>query len=507
MSRSRAYSAVAACAVVVYLGALQNRFALDDNTIVLYNSLVHAPAGMWQAFLHSYWPVEVGGGLYRPLVIATYAADWALGWGGVAWFHAVNLVWHAAASVMVAVLAQRWAADEAGDGTRAGLIAGLVFAVHPVHVEAVANIVGRAELMAGLFAVLAVYAAVGRDAVGWSAAALVCGLMSKENAAVVPGLIVWGWIVGLARPPRRRMLVYLASWLAVGAAYTAVRWTILNPFSRIENIAPVFVGASPWAIRWTAVAAFADVARLLVFPLTLRVDYSPAERTLVSSPFDGRFLVGLLCVVAWGALLVRAWRRGRRGEAFGLGWIAVALAPVANLVFPVGVLVAERTLYLPSVGLALATGGWLSGLGRRRAWVVLGVLVVAGGVRTALRVPVWRDATTVVLSELEDSPRSYDGPARMAGIYLSRRDPEKAILAVRTSTAIYDRYPWVYVWGADAAFTARHFALADSMLQHLEQLCSHCTYYYRYEAGGAMARGDRESADSLLRRAKSLEQR
>ena len=265
---------------------------------------------------------------------------------------------------MVAMLVRRWSGD------RAALVAGLLFAVHPVHVEAVANIVGRAELMAALFALLAVYAALGRDSVGWSAAALVAGLLSKENAAVVPGLILWGWMLGLTRPSRNRMLIYGATWVAVGVVYVAVRATVLRDTALIYNLAPVFIGASPLAIRLTAVAAFADIARLLVFPLTLRVDYSPAERTLVTSILDPRFALGLLCLLIWGVLLVLAWRRGRRMEAFGLGWIAVALLPVANLVFPVGVLIAERTLYMPSAGLALAVGAWLKDLApaRLRWW-------------------------------------------------------------------------------------------------------------------------------------------
>ena len=482
--------------MIVYLGALWNRFALDDNPVVLFNPLLHSPGSVWHAFLSSYWPPEVGGGLYRPLAIASYALDWRI--GQVAWFHAVNLLWHAGASVMVAVLARRWS----GDG--AALLSGLLFAVHPVHVEAVANIVGRAELMAALFALLAVYAALERDSLGWSAVALVGGLLSKENAAVIPGLIVWGWMLGLGRPARRRMLAYAATWVAVGAAYVAGRETVLRDTALIHNLAPVFIGASPWAIRLTAVAAFADVARLLIFPLTLRVDYSPAERTLVTSPLDPRFALGLLCLAAWGGLVALASRRGRRVEAFGLGWIAIALLPVANLVFPVGVLVAERTLYLPSAGLALAAGAWLKDLAPERLRVVVAALVVAGGVRTALRVPVWRDATFVIISELEDSPRSYDGPARMVGVYLSRRQPEKAIAAYRASTAIFDRFPWVYVWGADAAFGLGRPVLADSMLRRLEQLCHHCAYYYRYEAGGALARGDTATADSLLARAREF---
>src|SRR6266568_3592874 len=202
--------------------------------------------------------------------------------------------------------------------------------------------------MAALFALLAVYAALAHDRLWWSAA----GLLSKENAVVAPALIVWGWIMGLApRPSRQRMAMYAGVWVAVGLAYVVVRWAVLG-HELVGRPAPVFFGASPVAVRLTAVAALADVVRLLVFPLTLRVDYSPGERTLVPTPLDSRFTLGLLCVAAWSALLWLTWRRGRRVEAFGLGWIAIALFPVSNLVVPVGVLLAERTLYLPSAGLA-----------------------------------------------------------------------------------------------------------------------------------------------------------
>src|SRR5207247_2281164 len=166
-------------------------------------------------------------------------------------------------------------------------------------------------------------------------------------------------------------------------------------------------GAAPWPVRLTAIAALADIGLLLIFPLTLRVDYSPAERTLVTSPLDGRFLIGLACLAIWGVLLGRAWRRRRRVEALGLAWIAIAYLPVANLLFPSGVLVAERTLYAPSIGLALALGAWLARLELRRAALVAGLLLLAGGVRSAVRVPVWHDDLSVVVSILGGSPASY----------------------------------------------------------------------------------------------------
>ncbi len=482
MTPKRVFLVVAVCAAVVYLGALWNRFAFDDLPIVLWNSLFRQPGAWRRAFASSYWPPEMGGGMYRPLTVASYAIDWLV--ARAAWFHAVNLLWHAGTSVAVAALARRWAGDNAA------LAAGLVFAVHPVHVEAVANIAGRAELMAALFAVLAVYAALARDRIAWSALAGALALLCKENGAVVPALIAWGWIVGLARPSRRRVTLYAVSWIGVGVLYAIVRESVLRPYAGVFNVAAQFVGASPLQIRLTAVSAFADFARLLVFPLHLRVDYSPAERTLVATPLDWRFALGVLCLLAWAALLVLAWRRGRRVEAFGLGWIGVALLPVANLLYPAGVLVAERTLYLPSVGLALAAGAALGAwvergaAPRRLAWV-LGLVVVTGGVRTALRVPVWRDQLTVVLSELEDSPRSFDGPARMVGIYLSQHKPQQAFEAFSIAERIYNQLPWLFMAGADVAFNLGRSGLADSMLARLEQLCSRCEFYYRFEAAAA----------------------
>ena len=494
MSARRLYASVAACATVVYVGALWNHFALDDNQIVQFNKVVLQLSGVWRAFVSPYWPPVIGGGLYRPLPLASYAIDWQLG-GAAWWFHAVNVAWHAGASVAVAWLARQWS------GERAALAAGLLFAVHPVHVEAVANIVGRAELMAALFAILSVYAALTHDRLWWSAAALAAGLLSKENALVAPALIVWGWMMQIVpRPSRRRMAAYAGVWLALGTVYVVVRWNVLG-HELVGRPAPVFFGATPVAVRLTAVAALADVARLLIFPLTLRVDYSPAERTLVATPFDPRFALGLLCVAAWAALLWLTWRRGRRVEAFGLGWTAVALFPVSNLLVPVGVLLAERALYLPSAGLALAVAAWLKDLDTRRLAVVLSLVVVAGGVRSALRVPVWRDTRAMITSELEDSPNSFAGPAHMVVMYLTGHQPAAALEAYRRATEIYDvTLPWLQIQGAEAAFATGHAALADSLLDRVELVCRPCDFYYRYEASVARARGYPVAADSFAAR-------
>ncbi len=491
----RLYLAVIACALVPYLPALWNGFAMDDLYIIVWNPLVHSAQGVWRAFGGPYWPPDLGGQMYRPLPLATFAVDWAISHGHPVWFHAMNLLWHAGVAVMVAVFARRWA-DWSG-----ALAAGLVFAVHPVHVEAVANVIGLAELMAAAGVCLAVYAAVVRQDVLLSGAALVLGLLSKENAVVVPALIGWAWIVGLpSRPTSRRMLAFAASWVVIAGAYLAVRSVVLQPYARLHAIAPVFLGEGALAGRLTAIAALGDVLRLLLVPLTLRVDYSPAERTIVRSLLDGRFLIGLACLAVWAGLLVMAWRRQRRLEAYGLGWIAIAFLPVSNLLFSSGVLLAERTLYLPSVGLALAAGAALARLSVPRFRIALGLLVIAGGVRSAMRTPVWHDDFSVTQSILQDSPDSYRGPARMAALYQSHRQPKRALVALRIATRTFDRDPTLFIAGADAALTLGQSHLADSLLTRAELLCSRCPGYYRTQALAARSRGDSAIADSLLAR-------
>ena len=510
----RVYVVVAACAVVVYLAALWNRFAMDDLYVIAFNPLVHSASGIWRAFSAPYWPPEYGGKMYRPLIIATFSLDRLV--DGSTWFHAVNVFWHAAATVVVAALARHWA------GLRGALAAGLIFAVHPIHVEAVANVVGRAELMAALFTMLAVYAALVRESLAWSTIALAFGLLSKENAAVAPGLIAWGWMLGLHRPARRRIVAYAASWTALAALYGAIRWQVQHPYARWDVVAPVFHSATWPQVRLTAVAALADVVRLLVFPLHLRVDYSPNEYTLVSSPLDGRFWLGVAALFFWAGVLWWAWRHHRTVETFALGWIAIAFLPVANLLFPTGILLAERTLYLPSAGLALAIGGWIERPSRRFVnlfppdnrfilvpvkWLPVAVILVAGAIWTAFRVPAWRDDKAVTMSILDDSPASYRGPARSGALLQSAGQAGKALAAYQVAARIYDRDPSVFVGAADAAFTLGRPALADALLIRVDQLCFQCAGYLYTQAVAARSRGDVATADSLVAHAKEWEAR
>src|SRR5207247_2564888 len=268
------YLAVAACAVIVYLGALWNEFVWDDQVIVLGNPLVQTWAGLATAFASPYWPPFVGGYLYRPLTLLTYVLDWHI--GGAAWFHVVNLSWHAGVSALVAVLARRWAGDAAA------LVAGMLFAVHPVHVEAVANVVGRAELMA---------------AAGY-AAALLCAIRAERKPAYLAGVAAGAAFAIASKEvavtlPAAVFLVYVArraylrtAWKAVVAATVPIAaYFIVHVFVGIRTFyaGGLAVGLEHvgfLARSWTMVRLSLQWWRLFLFPAHLSADYSPGELTV-----------------------------------------------------------------------------------------------------------------------------------------------------------------------------------------------------------------------------------
>jgi hypothetical protein len=399
-------------AIVPHLGALANGFAWDDAFIVLSNPIVRA-GDVLGALGAPWWPdasTFTGSGLHRPVASAALALQWAL-WGErPLWFHAVGLALHAGVVVLVFVLLRRWAS------TWAAAAGAAVFAVLPVHVEAVANVVGQAELLAALFTLSACllyrrwldadtpgYRLVSMLGVG---ATYALGIGSKEIAVTLPALVV---LITIAeRRPVTRALPVLAVLGGVLVSMLAIRLDVVGSL-RGEVTAPELAGLSYAARVWTGLSLWPDYARLLIAPFELSVDYGPAVRFPATGP-DLLVVSGALILVT---TVVAAWRLRARAPlaAIGLAWFLVVILPVSNLIVPAGVILAERTLYLPSVGLAFAVAAIGSRMLDRDRWrpflAVVAVMCVAYALRSAWRVPVWQDTDSVLASLESSHPESH----------------------------------------------------------------------------------------------------
>ena len=145
MRRRLAPALAALVAFVVYTNTLSHQFVYDDLSVIVGNPRLHSIANWPEIVTSPWWPR----GLYRPFTSLTLAANWSLGPGAPFGFHLVNILLHAVATGLVGLLAMRLMP------VPAALAAALLFAVHPVHVEAVANVVGRAEILATLWVLAA----------------------------------------------------------------------------------------------------------------------------------------------------------------------------------------------------------------------------------------------------------------------------------------------------------------------------------------------------------------
>jgi protein O-mannosyl-transferase len=413
-------------AVLVYANAVANGFVLDDRGIILQNPLVQEPWTSWRAFVSPYWPPEVGGGQYRPLGILSFALDRALAGDSAAWYHLVNVGWHAAATVLLTVLGLQLG------GVAVGVVAGLLFAVHPVHVEAVANTVGRLELMAATFGLATLLLHRRRSA--WAGLTFAAALLSKESAIVVPMLaLLVDRIPGAA--PRR--------WQPLGVGYAAVvvTWGAMMAYalrdSSLSTTTAVFVGLSPMARLLTVLSIVPHYARLLLVPAQLSADYEPGVLAAATT-VTPMVVVGLLVVVLVALALRLTWRRVPL-LAVALAWSAIALAPVSNVLVVTGVALAERTLYLASAGVTIGIA-WLvtrAAVSTPLVWGLAGLLLVAGALRTWTRTPVWRDSRTLALQLVEDHPESYRGHWVAARVLRAAGDLPAAAREYAVAHSIY----------------------------------------------------------------------
>jgi tetratricopeptide (TPR) repeat protein len=480
-----------------YSNSFQSAPVFDGAKILTQDSRIRAvtPENIRRIFSQEYWYKGAPSGLYRPLTTLSFLLNYAaLGNGpNPAGYHWTNFALHGINVTLIYALGILIFADPA-----LALALAALWGLHPLLTDSVTNIAGRADLLAafGVLAALLCYmkgvtarsltasehsrdghrsltvaarSPRGRRRLAWLAAmvaAQAVGLFAKENAAVLPGILL---LYDLAWPQR-------STWRARAPAYAALAlpialWLYLRSQVQthmlIHFLENPLVSAGYLPARLTAVKAIGKLLWLFVWPARLSADYSynaiPLFGWRIFEWEDTKALIAL-AVCLGAALLAVRLRQRRKPLFFFLGFFFVALLPTANLVILIGSIMAERFAYLPSLGLAGCAVVAFHELVRRLPFkpsssaragsIALAFVCLGMAARTYARNLDWRDELSFWTSTVSVSPGSAR-PHNNLGNTLSR-------LPGRLPDAIAEFEAALRIWPdyADA-----HYNLGNALAQ------------------------------------------
>ena len=422
---------VALVAVAAYGGSLGYDFVWDDTLLIQQSVSLHHWGELPRLLVSQFWS-EVGEAshYYRPLITLSFFLDlkvWGLHPFG---FHLTNLLVHVAVILAVLAVARRVTGEEV-----AAVIAALTFALQPLHTESVSFVSGRTDVLAALFFLLALLAYDrSRDASRWGFAACSLGayllaLLSKEVAVTLPAVLaLWDWRVRDDLRDRRaawRAAVRYAPYGGVLALYWGLRWLALRDAA--DGAAGAW--APPITRLLTTLQTVAAYAWITIVPYPANAYRVIVPATVPPDPYWWLAVAGL-----GAALAGTAWAL-RRVPVVGFGalwfWITLAPSAGANLLPLPTVLMAERFLYLPTVGYCLILGWVASRLlgpvrfGRAAQLklapaVGLALLVLAYLGLTLWRNEDWRDEDRLYSRMAEASPTAAVPRVNLAFVELPR---------------------------------------------------------------------------------------
>lgn len=422
-AQQRKYAiAVAVVALLSFIQTVTYDFTFDDVPIVRDNPLLTSLANVPEIFQTNYWGDSSEfkeKSVYRPLVILTYALQHSLHGDAPVGYHVFNIFAHVLCSFLLFRFLLLLVPTP-----KVALVAALLFAVHPIHTEVVAGIVGRAEILALsgiLLSSFAYFRAVDslhgptpvRVFIGWAGISLLAyaaGIFSKETGLVAPAVMV---LTELLFPRTRRLL--RLDWRAVVlflgyGAITALYFMLRQHAVQTEVRAIDFADLSVFQRVATGLRVCAEYVGLLLFPGTLLADYPRDEFPVSSALSDPAVLIALLLVGLAAGLVIWSWKR-EPVACWGLLLFLGVLFPLSNIPFAIGVMKAERLLYTPSAGFLVAATALVANRARAMrsgdmGWSVLYVAVGLLFVRTLFRNPDWKNNLTLATATLQTAPTS-----------------------------------------------------------------------------------------------------
>ena len=425
---------LAAATLLVYSVTLFNKFVQDDEVIIVNNPQTLSLRNVPEVMLAP----DIIKPYYRPLSRATYLLDYRIAGMNPAWYHGVNVLIHLGNVILLYMVCIRLLPDKA-----AALVAALIFAVHPANSEAVNFISARNTLLALFFSLASFLAFLEARGMGkrlplLSALFFFCGLLSKETAFMLVGVIALCTFVSLhggekrMRMPER--IFFLLPYLVSTVLYFMMRYYSLQGI--MGTPLPADGVFSRLALNYHVIPQYLG---LLLFPVDLTVFHKVPQGGLLTPHWILPAWLSLLSAVG---LVVRS---RNRIALFGLAWIIINFAPISNIVPIPSALITERYMYMPAAGFFIVLGvlfSWIHSRGKNKQalWGITAVVVMACAVLTIQRNLNWKNDLALFSSGAKNDPMSTEAHYNLGTAYRESGDLQSARREWEKTLAIDPKY-------------------------------------------------------------------
>ncbi len=432
-------------AFLLYANTLGHDYTVDDGTVIQNNKITKKgisalPEIFTSSYRAGYWDRKEG--LYRPLSVAMFAVEYEIAPGKPWLGHVVNVLLYILTAWFLFHFLRKLLRNQ---HPVIPFIITLLYIAHPLHTEVVANIKSRDEILCFLFAVL-------------SMSAVLTWIQTERKSSLISGVLLYFMALlskesAITLIPVFPLMVYFCSdkpvkflsttiftFLATGMVFMAMRYAVIGVVTgnyELQLINNSIVAAKDFSERFgTAITILGKYLYLFVAPVTLVFDYS-YNTIPISSVFSGKALLSIIIYIALIAAAINGFR-DKKMYAFGILFFGITISLVSNLLFLIEATMAERFLYMPSLGLCIAVvmgavslsnkfkiteGSLVKILTGNTSLLIFSIAILVFSARTIARNTEWKDNLTLLSADVKSSPNS----ARIRYAYGSALLIEKAL--------------------------------------------------------------------------------
>ncbi len=423
--------------LAIYSNAYTNGFLLDDEFLLQKNRFIEDVGYLWRIFTSSS-TMGAGGtdSFYRPMQTLAYLVVWQLFGLSEPPFHALNILLHFTNACLIFALA----VNEFKIRPWLAFSAALLWASHPLHVEAVTYMSATADPLHTLF-ILASLLNLKRM---WLATVFfVFALLSKESGVVLLPLAVTVLAVKAKKPLSWRSYVKIWPLVVVTVVYLIARKTVLNFDDTFTFYPEPNIYTENMHFRFfTFLATLPKYFGLLFWPSSLHME---RDFPVFAGWMEWPVILGGLILTSAIALVAFDYKKAVRAGALAALWFFMAHVPHTGVLLPVNSFFLEHWMYLPSIGLVLGMFYWLNQKKWNVKWITGATFAAAAalGSVTFFQNRVWADPVTFyehILSQAKGTQRVHNN---LGMAYSERGQSERAIEHYMKAVEIKDSYPQV----------------------------------------------------------------